>query len=119
MSSPGSQRSPELGHRADAAYRGEATLRRLAVSPDQVTTFVLPMFSAHTKEKDARYRWFLDRHGVTCCELDALDPNVLRRSVAEATGAVIDWPRWHRAETVEHADLRSLSDFLTGWPGAA
>lgn len=100
-------------------YGGEATLRRLAVSPDQISSFALPTFSAHTKGKDARYRWFLDRHGTTCCELDALDPNVLRRSVAEVIGAVIDWPRWRRAETVEQAELRSLSDFLTGWPGAA
>ena len=100
-------------------YGGEATLHRLAVSPDQIAAYALPTFSAHTKGRDARYRWFLDRHGATCCELDALDPNVLRQAVAAAIGAVIDWPRWRRAETVEQAELRSLSEFVAGWPGAA
>ncbi|MDQ3692009.1 MAG: hypothetical protein M3464_00050, partial [Chloroflexota bacterium] len=100
-------------------YGGAAALTRLAVTPVQIAAFALPTFAAATKSKDARYRWFLDEHGATCCELDALNPNVLRRTVEVAIGDVIDWPRWRRAETVEQAELRSLADFLTGWPGAA
>lgn len=100
-------------------YGGTATLTRLAVTPDQIATFDLPTFAAETKSKDARYRWFLSEHGATCCELDALNPNVLRQQVEDAIGRSLDWPRWQRAELVERAEMRSLSDFLGGWPGAA
>jgi hypothetical protein len=97
-------------------YAGEAELVRLAVTPRQVTTYELPTFSAQTKSKDARYRWFLGRHGETCCELDALDPNVLRQVVERAITARIDKTRWKRAETVERAEMASLQRFLETWP---
>ncbi len=93
-------------------YGGAAELIRLAVTPGQTAAFALPTFAAHTKSKDARYRWFLDRHGAACCELDALNPKVLRESVDAAIRARIDWERWQRAELVERAELASLGDFL-------
>ncbi len=93
-------------------YGGAAELIRLAVTPAQTAAFALPTFAAHTKSKDARYRWFLGRHGAVCCELDALNPKVLRESVDAAIRARIDWERWQRAELVERAELASLGDFL-------
>jgi len=100
-------------------YGGAADLLRLAVTPAQIAAYDLPTFSAHSKTKDARYRWFVDRHGESCCELDALDPNVLRETVEAAARTRIAWEQWERTELVEGAELRSLSGFLATWPGAA
>jgi hypothetical protein len=97
-------------------YLGEAELVRLAVTPRQIETHDLPTFSADTKSKDARYRWFLNRHGKMCCELDALDPNVLRQTVERAISARIDQDRWKRAEVTERAEMASLQNFLETWP---
>lgn len=89
------------------------------MTPDQIGAFALPTFSAETKSRDARYHWFHDHHGTVCCELDALDPNLLRQTVEDAIVARIDWVRWGRAEVVEHAELQSLGDFLASYKGAA
>jgi hypothetical protein len=97
-------------------YLGEADLVRLAVTPRQVAAYDLPQFAAHTKSKNARYRWFLERHGDSCCELDALDPNVLRQVVERAISARIEQERWHRAEITERAEMVSLQSFLETWP---
>ena len=64
-------------------YQGDANLIRLAVTPGQIEWCDLPTFPAHSKSKDARYRWFVETHGQNCCELDALDPNVLRAFVGD------------------------------------
>ena len=100
-------------------YGGDADLLRLAVTPEQIRTYDLPTFFADSKKKDARYGWFVDRYGQTCCELDALDPNVLRTVVENAIVNRIDDELWARAEMVQRAELRSLSEFLAGWPGGA
>ncbi len=102
-----------------ARYGGEATIERLAVTPEQIARHDLPTFSAHDKIKDARYRWFLERHGEVCCELDALDPTVLRETVEAAIRQHLDLELWERAEAVEAVELASLRAFLNGWPGAA
>ncbi len=102
-----------------ARYGGEATIERLAVTPEQIARHDLPTFSAHDKIKDARYRWFLERHGEVCCELDALDPTVLRETVEAAIRQHLDLELWERAEAVEAVELASLRDFLSTWPGAA
>ena len=100
-------------------YYGRAELIRLAVTPAQITAYDLPIFSAHTKSKDARYRWFVDHHGETCCELDALDPNVLRELVERAIADRIDDESWERAKTVERAEMASLREFIAQWPATA
>jgi hypothetical protein len=96
-------------------YYGRANVVRLAVTPGQVDIYGLPTFSAHTKSKDARYRWFVEAHGETCCEPDALDPNILRDTVEGAIASFIDKALWERAETTEQAEMASLSDFLATW----
>ena len=100
-----------------ARYGGEAAIRRVAVTPAQIAGNGLPTFSVHEKARDARYRWFLERHGETCCELDALNPNVLRGLVESAVVEHLDSALWLRADAVEAAEMRSLAEFLATWPG--
>jgi hypothetical protein len=100
-------------------YAGEAEIRRLAVTPSQMAQYALPTFSVHEKRTDARYSWFVDQHGDRCCELDALDPNVLREQVEAAILVRIDTERWALAEITEQAELASLHSFLAAWPVTA
>ncbi len=100
-------------------YGGEAAIIRLAATPGQMERYRLSTFSAHDKARDARYRWFLDRHGEACCELDAIDPNVLRAVVDAAIAGRIDAAAWERSEEAEAAELASLAEVFAGWPGSA
>ncbi len=99
-------------------YGGKAAVVRLAVTPAQIAADGLSTFSAHDKAKDARYRWFLETHGETCCELDTLDPNDLRAAVEDAISNHIDAAAWRRADLAEAAELASLAEVFAAWPGA-
>jgi hypothetical protein len=97
-------------------YGGTAKVVRLAVTPAQIRGQGLATFSAHEKKTDARYKWFLDRYGETCCELDAMSANTLRATVDGAINRRLDKVAWARAEAVERVELESLSSFLSSWP---
>jgi hypothetical protein len=95
------------------------TLRRLALSNEDVTDSALPWFSAETKRSDTRYRWFVPRYGGRCWELDALDPNVLRARVEATIMEYIDWPSWDRCALAEAAERQSLVEVMGAWKDAA
>jgi hypothetical protein len=102
-------------------YEGDVDLRRLALT--RADTHVdLPSFPAKTKgpragsRGDPRYRWFLDRYGSRCWELDALSPVVLRERVKDAILAQLDLEAWHRADVAEAAERDSLTSILNAWP---
>jgi len=96
-------------------YDGDVDLRRLALT-EADTRAGLPSFLASTKRGDPRYRWFVERYGTTCWELDALSPVVLRQRVEGAIFAQLDLEAWHRADVVETAERESLSTILSAWP---
>jgi hypothetical protein len=68
-------------------------------------------FPTDSKQADPRWRWYRQRYGPRCWELDALDPRVLRDRVAAAIepGA---WARCARAEAVERESIHGV---LTEW----
>lgn len=72
----------------------------------------LPKFSALTKTKDKRFQWFSDRYGYDCWELDALDPNELRRRVDEQIRTSINLPLWERSAVAEQAEKESMEEFF-------
>jgi hypothetical protein len=90
-------------------YGGGAELVRLAVTPEQIAAHHLPPFEAEEKKQDPRYTWFLENHGTACFELDALDPNLLRRLVTEAIRSHTDVPKWERSHAAEVVELASVS----------
>ena len=60
-------------------YGGDIELVRVAIAKqDTPPSAQVPDFSVHDKSKDPRYRWFVDRYGARCFELDALSPVILR-----------------------------------------
>jgi hypothetical protein len=96
-------------------YGGDVDLRRIALTYMD-TAAGLPSFPAATKRGDPRYRWFVERYGTTCWELDALSPVVLREYVEGAILVHLDLDAWHRAAVAEAAECDSLSTILSKWP---
>lgn len=101
-----------------AQYGGHLAVLRLALTEGD-TRSDLPSFAADTKRKDARYRWYLQRFGARCWELDALSPVVLRERVERAIRERLDLEAWDLADAAERAELESLSSILESWPGMA
>ena len=105
----------DLPRRLDE-YGGDVDVIRLALT-DGDCDADLPSFPTDTKKRDPRYRWYRDRYGHRCWELDALNPVVLRDRVADAIDARLDHAAWDRAEVVERAERDSLTSILATWPG--
>jgi hypothetical protein len=96
-----------------ARYGGQQQLRRIAIL--MADTAGLPHFDAITKAGDVRYRWFVERYGRRCWELDAMDPNDLRDRVREEIGSYIDPTLWNRAREIEAVEVESMKDFHKAW----
>jgi len=96
-------------------------ITRLAITEPDTRTG-LPWFSVETKKGtagkkgDPRYRWFKDRYGDRCFELDALDPVLLRSRVEDAILSRIDLELWQRSDAAEAAEHESLVAVLSRWP---
>jgi len=98
------------------AYGGNVHLVRLALTKLD-TRGDLPSFMTDTKRRDPRYRWYVDRYGSRCWELDALSPVVLRARVEHAILERLDRAAWKRAAVVERVERDSLTSILATWPG--
>jgi hypothetical protein len=97
-------------------YGGNIHVVRLALT-EQDTRAGLPSFPANTKCRDPRYRWYVDRYGSRCWELDALSPVILRDRVEAAIVDRLDLNAWQRAAVAEAAERDSLTSILSQWPG--
>jgi hypothetical protein len=78
----------------------------------------LPSFPITDKSDDPRFKWFLDRFGKHCWELDAMDPNDLRDCVENAIVELIEPVAWDRCDAVNKAEQESLRTILDKWKGA-
>lgn len=97
-----------------ADYGGEhVRFERIALT--RAHTVGLPSFAAASKAKDPRYRWFTERYGTQCWELDAMDPRALRECVERRIKSLIEPEAWARCEIVNAAELESLQTILSGW----
>lgn len=94
-------------------YGGLVTIDRIALQHFDLGG--LPHFDVTTKSGDARYSWFVKRHGKRCWELDAMSPNLLRERVRESIFEYIDLAAWDRAVSVERAEVESMRQFHAEW----
>ena len=93
-------------------YGGKWRLKRIAIV--KADTPHLPHFDVATKSADPRHRWFVERYGRRCWELDAMDPNDLRdrvRKEIERTSTALVEPR--------HRDRGSRVASMTDFQGLA
>jgi hypothetical protein len=96
-------------------YGGDhVQLKRIALVGDLGS---LPSFPASDKKKDPRYKWFVERYGNKCWELDAVDPNDLRDRVTEEIVALIEPKAWKRCDKINRAEQESLRTILDKWRG--
>jgi hypothetical protein len=95
-----------------ARYGGNWRVKRIAIVR---ADHHLPHFDARTKTADARYRWFVERYGRRCWELDAMDPNDLRDRVRKEIESYIDWTLLKRAIEIEKVEVASMKDFHKAW----
>lgn len=96
-------------------YGGSVEIQRVALNQDDVANRDLPSFDAITKRKDPRYKWFVNRYGSKCWELDALSPVTLRERIAGHIRSNIDIEYWARCEVIEKAEKESLVDIMGVW----
>jgi hypothetical protein len=54
-------------------------------------------------------------YGDWCCELDALDPNILRERVRKAIVAHIEPEAWNKCVNIEKAETESLETVINLW----
>jgi hypothetical protein len=99
-------------------YGGEATMVRVALVQSDLDDLRDSTFPAEAKKADSRHRWFIANHGDVCCELDALDANVLRQRVEQAIVDHLDVDTWNLAGSTEDAEISSLRDFFSNWKAA-
>lgn len=95
-------------------YDGVVSFERLALTEHDIGDD-LPHFDLATKAKDPRHRWFSERYGTRCWELDALSPVVLRQRVHDAIVERLDMDKWARCVQVEAAERESVQKFLSDW----
>lgn len=95
-------------------YQGEIELRRIALTEDDTKTD-LPHFDAATKSGDSRYRWFVDRYGHRCWELDALSPVTLRQRVEGSILEMLNTDAWNHSLSIERVEVESMRQFGAHW----
>jgi hypothetical protein len=91
--------------------------QRIALTRPQIDTHLTEAmgFDADTKAEDSRYRWFIERYGRRCWELDALSPVDLRSDVQAAIKRRIVPELWDRYHVIEQAECESLQEVLGNW----
>jgi hypothetical protein len=98
-----------------AEYGAHEDLRLCRVALVREDLDDLPSFDASTKANDTRYQWFVKRYGSKCWELDAMNPNDLRRRVASEIEKHIEPEAWERVQVVESAIRQSTQAVMDGW----
>ena len=83
---------------------------RLGVVPDDFDRFNL--IRLEPKKSDKRYRSFVETFGPDCAEVDALDPNELRRRVEDAITQFIPEGQWERLQHIEELERESWDETL-------
>jgi hypothetical protein len=92
-------------------------LQRLALNRDQIDEYDPPPNPA--KETDSRYEGYSAEHGDESWELDALEPSVIKRLIADAVDRLRDPDVWAERVAQEVEDKRELDDaiqFIGGTP---
>jgi hypothetical protein len=95
----------DLSERLHKYGANDFEVHRVALTSEQIKNYKLPPMPV--KRSDARADNFLAKHGDKAVELDALDPNLLQKKVAESIEDRIDKKLWY-------AKLRKIEE-LKKW----
>lgn len=84
----------------------EIEFDRLALTREQVDEHKLPPMPA--KKQDPRYKSFIQKHGESSVELDALPPSVLRTLLKEKIETYLDMDAFRRDLAIEKSEKQWL-----------
>jgi hypothetical protein len=103
-----------------AAYGGKhITVKRIALLRTDCTLIGRKAaFNVKEKMKDKRAPWFRKTYGQLCWELDAMDPNDLRKRVEKEIKKHINREAWERCRVVDIAERESMRSFFDKWKQA-
>jgi hypothetical protein len=87
-------------------------VRKLALTMDQVEKYKPPPNPA--KMSDPRAGEYVDKHGATSWEVDALPPDVLVKIIRDALDDIVDNDRMDRIKDREALDKRDLEKAVDG-----
>jgi hypothetical protein len=88
------------------------TWRRIAITPRDFANKSLMGFKVKRGEKKGAWQPYLDKYGGRCVEVDALDPNIVRRRVRNAIERHINPREWTRLQKIEPAEREKLRKHL-------
>lgn len=91
----------------------EVEVRRLALNMDQIRRYRPPPNPA--KETDSRSGPYIEKFGSKSWELDALDPTVIDRLIADNLDELIDADEWERAKAREQKRRAVLAKAAEKW----
>jgi len=74
-----------------------------------------PAFNVAEKKDDTRTPWFRREYGRLCWELDAMDPNDLRKRAETEIKKHIEKSAWERCRIIDAAERESLRHVLDRW----
>lgn len=81
---------------------------RVAIKPEHITRFKLPAKPQDAKKTSSRYEDFAMKHGDSTWELEALDPENIRKLLVEAIDSVLDLEAFNHELEAEKKDWVSI-----------
>jgi hypothetical protein len=111
-----SDKDMDPGMVAATLEEAQLSVRRIALTAaDTRAIGPASRFPVTAKSKDSRFRWFRQRYGEWCWELDALSPVTLRNRVGRAILGELDPDLWDRYCEVEKAEQEAIRTTCQSW----
>jgi len=89
------------------------TVKRIALTYDQVQEYGLA--PNPTKTTDTRAAAYIQKYGMECWELDAIEPKELQRLVLEAIKEYVDDEAWQASKQQEEEEKADLEETFQEW----
>ena len=105
------ERDLEAKLREHAGNSADITWSRLALHESDFDEFNL--IELAVKKTDNRYKKFIQKHGDRCAEVDALEPQEIRRRVDDAINQHIPQDEWNRLLHIEEIEQESVKQALS------
>lgn len=89
---------------------GETTLRRMALNRDQIDKYRPP--DNPVKMTDSKAPAYIEEHGYSSWELDALEPRVMRDLIQSTIDEYKDLGQWAKREALLKSDRETLASLI-------
>jgi len=94
-------------------FNSEVEVCRVALTMEQIEKYDPP--PNYAKETDSRYRDYVLEYGERCWELDALEPEIIEKLVADTTQKHLNFNLWKEKKHEEEEAKGLLSRVVNRW----